>query len=436
MTEENPDNSIPFLSDFDKSVTLNIAQESSSHSKKNVKKTRDVDFPKLHKVLADGGMGSRREMEELILSGRISVNGTPAHIGQRIAHNDQVRVNGRLLKVKIDPPPIRVLAYHKPVGEIVSRDDPEKRPSVFKNLPKIKGGRWIAVGRLDINTEGLILFSNSGDLANRLMHPRNEIEREYAVRLYGEISDEKIERLLAGIELEEGLAKFKKLELVGGGSANVWVRVLMAEGKRREVRRLFEAVDVTVSRLIRIRYGVVSLPENLRRGKSTELSSKAIEALLKTVGMKQVGVKKNNSWRKGKASNNSRVPFGASLSSKFRDKNLGARRAQFRSKVGLADQSATGGANSGNNSYNAVHGIGDDESQPKNLDAHLSKLGGPMRKAQRVGRRPNPLQTSWGLATNSSELATDKPKNKKSRTGRKPNRVNKNARKIKDTEQE
>ena len=282
------------------------------------------------------------------------------------------------MKVKIDPPPIRVLAYHKPVGEIVSRDDPEKRPSVFKNLPKIKGGRWIAVGRLDINTEGLILFSNSGDLANRLMHPRNEIEREYAVRLYGEISDEKIERLLAGIELEEGLAKFKKLELVGGGSANVWVRVLMAEGKRREVRRLFEAVDITVSRLIRIRYGVVSLPENLRRGRSTELSSKAIEALLKTVGMKQVGLKKNNSWRKGKPSDNSRVPFGASLSSNVRGKNLGARRAQFRSKVGLTDQSTTGGTNS----YTAVHGLGDDDSQPKNLDAHLSKLGGPMRKAK------------------------------------------------------
>ena len=236
MTEENPDNSIPFLSEFDKSVPLYIAQESSSHSKKNVKKTRDVDFPKLHKVLADGGMGSRREMEELILSGRISVNGTPAHIGQRIAYNDQVRINGKLLKVKIDPPPIRVLAYHKPVGEIVSRDDPEKRPSVFKSLPKIKGGRWVAVGRLDINTEGLILFSNSGDLANRLMHPRNEIEREYAVRLYGEISDEKIERLLAGIELEEGLAKFKKLELVGGGSANVWVRVLMAEEKEEKLK--------------------------------------------------------------------------------------------------------------------------------------------------------------------------------------------------------
>ena len=165
------------------------------------------------------------------------------------------------------------------------------------------------------------------------MHPRNEIEREYAVRLYGEISDEKIERLLAGIEFEEGLAKFKKLELVGGGSANVWVRVLMAEGKRREVRRLFEAVDITVSRLIRIRYGVVSLPENLRRGRSTELSSKAIEALLKTVGMKQVGLKKKNSWKKGKPSDNSRRPFEASLSANVRSKNLGARRAQFRSKV-------------------------------------------------------------------------------------------------------
>ena len=432
MTEENSDNAIPFLSDFDKSVPLHITQESSSYGKKNAKKTRDMDSPKLHKVLADGGMGSRREMEELILSGRISVNGTPAHIGQRIAHNDQVRVNGRLLKVKIDPPPIRVLAYHKPVGEIVSRDDPEKRPSVFKNLPKIKGGRWIAVGRLDINTEGLILFSNSGDLANRLMHPRNEIEREYAVRLYGKISDEKIERLLAGIEFEEGLAKFKKLELVGGGNANVWVRVLMAEGKRREVRRLFEAVDITVSRLIRIRYGVVSLPENLRRGRSIELTSKAIEALLKTVGMRRVGGKKNNSWRKGKPSDNSRLPFGASLSSNVRGKNLGARRAQLRTKVGLTDQNTIGGTNL----YTAAHESGDEDSQPKNLDAHLSKLGGPMRKAKRVGSRPNPLQTSWGLATNSSELATGTLKNKKSRTARKPKRVNNNARKIKDTEQE
>ncbi|RZP21821.1 MAG: pseudouridine synthase [Burkholderiaceae bacterium] len=432
MTEENSDNAIPFLSDFDKSVPLHIAQESLSYTKKNAKKTRDMDSPKLHKVLADGGMGSRREMEELILSGRISVNGTPAHIGQRIAHNDQVRVNGRLLKVKIDPPLIRVLAYHKPVGEIVSRDDPEKRPSVFKNLPKIKGGRWIAVGRLDINTEGLILFSNSGDLANRLMHPRNEIEREYAVRLYGEISDEKIERLLAGIEFEEGFAKFKKLELVGGGNANVWVRVLMAEGKRREVRRLFEAVDITVSRLIRIRYGVVSLPENLRRGRSIELTSKAIEALLKTVGMRQVGVKKNNSWRKGKPSDNSRLPFGASLSSNVRGKNLGAKRAQLRSKVGLTDQNTI----EGTNSYTAAHELGDEDSQPKSLDAHLSKLGGPMRKPKRVGRRPNPLQTSWGLATNSSEIATGTLKNKKSRPARKPKRANKNARKVKDMKQE
>ena len=429
MTEENPDNGIPFLSDFDKSVPLTIAQESSSYNKKNLKKTRDVDSPKLHKVLADGGMGSRREMEELILSGRISVNGTPAHIGQRIGHNDQVRVNGRLLKVKIDPPPIRVLAYHKPVGEIVSRDDPERRPSVFKNLPKIKGGRWIAVGRLDINTEGLILFSNSGDLANRLMHPRNEIEREYAVRLYGEISDEKIQKLVEGIELEEGLARFKKLELVGGGGANVWVRVLMAEGKRREVRRLFEAVDVTVSRLIRIRYGVVSLPENLRRGKSTELSSQAIQAILRTVGMKQIGLKKNNTWKKGRSTESSRANFGPSSATNVRGKNIGARKASFKKKSGLTDHSSTGGSNS----YPTVSGLGDDDSQPKNLDAHLSRLGGPMRKAKRVGRRPNPLQTSWGLATSSSELATGTFKNKKSRSARKPNRVNRNGRKVKDT---
>ena len=203
----------------------------------------------------------------------------------------------------------------------------------------------------------------------------------------------------------------------------------MAEGKRREVRRLFEAVDITVSRLIRIRYGVVSLPENLRRGRSTELSSKAIEALLKTVGMKQVGLKKKYSWKKGKPSENSRRPYEASLSANVRSKNLGARRAQVRSKVSPTDQSTTGL----NNPNIAVHFLGDDDSQPKNVDAHLSKLGGPMRKAKRVGRRPNPLQTSWGLATSSSELATGTFKNKKSRSARKPNRVNRNARKVKDT---
>ena len=206
----------------------------------------------------------------------------------------------------------------------------------------------------------------------------------------------------------------------------------MAEGKRREVRRLFEAVDITVSRLIRIRYGIVSLPENLRRGRSIELSSKAIEALLKTVGMKQVGFKKNNSRKKGRPSDNSKGHFGASSSANVRSKISGPRRASFRPKIGLTDQSNTGGANS----YTAVHGLGDDDSQPKNSDAHLSKLGGPMRKAKRVGRRPNPLQTSWGLATGSPELTTGASKNKKSRPARKPKRANNNASKVKDTEQE
>ncbi len=427
MTEETPDNSIPFLSEFDKSVSITIDNGNSKHGRKNFKKMRETDSPKLHKVLADGGMGSRREMEDLILSGRISVNGTPAHIGQRITHNDQVRVNGKLLKVKIDPPPIRVLAYHKPIGEIVSRDDPEKRPSVFKNLPRIKGGRWIAVGRLDINTEGLILFSNSGDLANRLMHPRNEIEREYAVRLYGDISGEKIEKLLAGIEFEEGLAQFKKLEVVGGGGANVWVRVLMVEGKRREVRRLFEAVDVTVSRLIRIRYGIVSLPENLRRGRSTELSTKAIEALLKTVGMKQVGSKKSMSRRKGRSSDSSGVNFGASSLGQTRGTRSGARKSNFYQKTNSVNYNDVGKSNA----YSEVYGTGDDDSQPKNDDAHLSKLGGPMRKAKRVGQRPDPLQTSWGPATNSTETVPGALKNKKSRSPNRQRRTSRNPRKIK-----
>jgi 23S rRNA pseudouridine2605 synthase len=238
------------------------------------------DAPKLHKVLAQAGIGSRREMEDLIVAGRVSVNGEPAHLGQRILPTDQIRVNGKLIKRRLRPAPPRVLAYHKPVGEVVSLKDPEGRPTVFQNLPKLQGAKWTAVGRLDINTEGLLLFTTSGDLANRLMHPSYGAEREYAVRVLGELDAAARERLLSGVQLADGPAKFLSLEEVGGEGANRWWRVVIAEGRNREVRRMFEAVGLTVSRLIRVRYASVVLPAGLRRGDYIELDKAAVQALM------------------------------------------------------------------------------------------------------------------------------------------------------------
>ena len=226
---------------------------------------------RLQKVLAQMGIGSRREIEEWVMAGRISVNGLPAELGQKIGPGDKVKYNGKLLPLKFTQRAPRVLIYYKPEGEIVTRDDPEGRPSVFDRLPLLKKGRWIAVGRLDFNTSGLLLFTNDGELANKLMHPRYEQEREYAVRLLGELTPEQIESLTTGIELEDGPAKFSVLTDQGGEGANHWYRVTLSEGRNREVRRMFEAVGLTVSRLMRVRYGPVQLPTRLKRGMWMEM---------------------------------------------------------------------------------------------------------------------------------------------------------------------
>lgn len=237
------------------------------------------ESPKLHKVLAQAGLGSRLEMEQLILEGRISVNAEPAHIGQRIQFGDTVKVNGKPIRVRIDPPPARVIAYHKPAGEVVTHDDPQNRPTVFRRLPKLFQGKWQSVGRLDLNTEGLLLLTSSGELANRLMHPRFGLEREYAVRVLGALSNEEKKRLLDGVNLDDGLAQFSSLEAGGGEGANCWYRVTISEGRNREVRRMFEAVGHAVSRLIRIRYGAVVLPRGLKRGAFVELDERDIQDL-------------------------------------------------------------------------------------------------------------------------------------------------------------
>lgn len=266
------------------------------------------EAPKLHKVLADAGVGSRRDMEELIIAGRVSVNGEPAHTGQRVAATDQVRINGKLLQRKVVQRPPRVMLYHKPTGEIVSQDDPEGRPTVFQSIPMLKGARWVAIGRLDFNTEGLLIFTNSGDLANRMMHPRYGMEREYAVRLLGELTPEQQKQLLEGVPLEDGPASFTALEEAGGEGVNRWYRVVINEGRNREVRRMFEAIGLTVSRLIRTRFGNVCLPSMLKRGRSIELESEEVALLLEKAGMP---IKKSEDGKTGRRGRGTSGPGGA-----------------------------------------------------------------------------------------------------------------------------
>ncbi|MDP5141230.1 23S rRNA pseudouridine(2605) synthase RluB [Rheinheimera baltica] len=241
---------------------------------------------KLQKVLARAGVGSRREMEEWISSGRVTVDGKPATLGDRISPNQQVRVDGHPVQIASEAEQIcRVLAYHKPEGEICSRTDPEGRPTVFSRLPNIKGARWIAIGRLDINTSGLLLFTTDGELANRLMHPKFEVEREYAVRVFGDVNDAMIQRLRIGVELEDGKANFKKIKALPGEGINRWFHVVLTEGRNREVRRMWESQGAVVSRLIRVRYGDLLLPKHLPAGGYAEYPLDDVNYLRKLVSL-------------------------------------------------------------------------------------------------------------------------------------------------------
>ena len=273
----------------------------------------EPDAPKLHKLLAQSGIGSRRDMEQLIEQGQVTVNDQPAHVGQRISFGDQVRVSGRLVKIRIAPPPARVLAYHKPVGEVVTHDDPQNRPTVFRRLPRLPHGKWQSVGRLDINTEGLLLFTNSGDLANQLMHPRFGVEREYAVRVLGSLDGEARAKLLDGVDIEGQRAAFKSIEDGGGEGVNHWYRVVITEGRNREVRKLFDRVGLGVSRLIRIRYGCVVLPKGLKRGVFVDLNDHEVREVRRLAGGREQGGREPQAQRPeqasdglGKARNNRR----------------------------------------------------------------------------------------------------------------------------------
>lgn len=248
---------------------------------------------KLQKVLARAGLGSRREMERWIEAGRIKVNREVAKLGERVDDHDQIRVDGRAISSRsLQGPKRRVIVYNKSIGEVTTRSDPEGRKTVFDNLPQMHNGRWITIGRLDINTAGLLIFTNDGELANRLMHPSSEIEREYAVRVLGEVTPEMIQRLSDGVELDDGKAHFDSIVNASRGTnseaANCWYHVTLKEGKNREVRRLWESQGLQVSRLSRVRYGPVILPRALRQGKWEELTPQQILPLLNVTGLNVV----------------------------------------------------------------------------------------------------------------------------------------------------
>ncbi|MEO8039784.1 MAG: pseudouridine synthase [Betaproteobacteria bacterium] len=234
----------------------------------------------MQKVLAQAGLGSRREMEELIVAGKVLVNGLPATIGTRVNPDDEVKVGRRQIRFKLSARLPRVIIYHKPEGEIVSRDDPEGRTSAFERLPVIRSGKWLAIGRLDYNTCGLLIFTTSGELANRLTHPRFEVEREYAVRIMGEISDEQARALTRSVKLVDGEAHFDLLAAQGGTGSNHWYRVIVREGRNRLVRRMFEHFGLQVSRLMRVRFGIINLPPRLKRGQHLELTEAQTRSVL------------------------------------------------------------------------------------------------------------------------------------------------------------
>lgn len=240
---------------------------------------------RLQKFLARVGQGSRRQIEDWVRQGRITINGVPAQLGVLVNGAERIEIDGQLVQVRAFGQKRRVLAYYKPVGEVTSRNDPEGRPTIFERLPILRDSRWIAVGRLDLNTQGLLLLTNDGELANRLMHPSSQIEREYAVRILGDIPPATLRQLQEGVPLEDGIARFDSIREAGGEGANHWYHVILREGRHREVRRLWESQGVAVSRLVRVRYGSVSLRRGLRPGHWDELNEAQIDELRKAVGI-------------------------------------------------------------------------------------------------------------------------------------------------------
>jgi len=275
-----------------KSPAKKIGKSTTQSPLKKSKKSFPLATEKLQKVLARAGLGSRREIETWIAQGRVQVNKQIATIGTRVSLNDQISLDGRLIKTeKLQQPPQQILCYHKPVGEVCTRRDPEGRPTIFARLPSPKYGRWISIGRLDCNTSGLLLLTTDGELAHRLMHPSYGMEREYAVRILGQVDEAMLQRLSEGVSLDNKLARFTHIADAGGVGANHWYHVTLTEGRKHEVRRLWESQGVTVSRLIRIRFGPIHLPPGLKTGDLVELPTQQQQVLLQSVGLKSPQIK-------------------------------------------------------------------------------------------------------------------------------------------------
>ncbi len=271
-----------------KQANSSLKQQSELKTSKKIDNNQADGGERIQKVLARGGVGSRREIERWIDEGRLKLNGNAVKLGDRLKAGDHLQLNERVVHwEKFAVQPTRVLLYHKPTGEVVTRRDPEGRPVVFTQLPKLATARWIAVGRLDINTSGLLLVTNNGELANRLMHPSTQVEREYAVRILGDVSEATLEKLGQGVELEDGQAKFDAIRFFGGEGANKWYHVIVSEGRNRLVRRLWESQEVLVSRLMRVRYGPVVLPERLKARTFYELTDKELDLLFEFAGLER-----------------------------------------------------------------------------------------------------------------------------------------------------
>ncbi|GFO71019.1 23S rRNA pseudouridine2605 synthase [Bathymodiolus japonicus methanotrophic gill symbiont] len=288
---------------------------------------------RIQKVLARGGVGSRREVERWITEGLLTLNGQPVSLGDRLKAGDNLILKGRPLKwEKFRVQPTRVLIYHKPTGEVVTRNATEDRPVVFKKLPKLQTGRWIAVGRLDINTQGLLLLTNNGELANRLMHPSSEIDREYAVRILGEVSDDNLAQLKKGVQLEDGVAKFDDIQFNGGEGANRWYHVTVKEGRNRLVRRLWEALEFQVSRLMRVRYGPIFLPDGLSARQTHELTTKELDDLLTFVDLPRERFEhgtKSRSQTQAKAKSKTFAKPGARSDRRPAERNSSVKKPRF-----------------------------------------------------------------------------------------------------------
>lgn len=345
----------------------------------------EPDAPKLQKVLAQAGVGSRRDIEQMIEDGRIEVNDQVAHIGQRISFGDRIKVAGRPIKVRIAPPAARILAYHKPTGEVVTHDDPQGRPTVFRRLPRLHNGKWMSVGRLDLNTEGLLLFTNSGELANQLMHPRFGVEREYAVRVLGSLDEGARNRLLTGVEIDGQTASFISISNGAGEGINQWYRVVIAEGRNREVRKLFDTVGLTVNRLIRVRYGAIVLPRGLKRGVWVELGESDVRAVKSLAGM-------DRQQEQGPAGRGGRGP--KPLPVKARPAPVGGQgQSQSQGPQGRGGQPGQGGRPQGKQ-FNEAGAFGNKQRQDRDRDRQPA----PRHDGdddEHFARIPNPLEQTF-----------------------------------------